>query len=357
MNLAALNQDYHNGYGGSGISYISDNIAGWMQADNPDVILLMIGINNIVQGSSSNPTDAENQLNGLVQRVVAVKPTAHLIVAQITPYSTYTDSVVQYNNYIKNTLVPFYDGQGKLVTTVDQYSNLLTNGAIDPTLFSNQINHPSPVGYDRMAKTWFQGIQALGTITHTPFPPISVPSLSDHNLLSNKPVVASSVYNASFDPSYATDGTASDQVFRGLSDGGTDTDMRLVIHGIGGGFDLIRLWQDMGDPNRIPAQVTIRSSASDTTSLNPASFETALASISSLLFNGDGYVDIESERSGEHAKPILGLWRRQFTGPILWCSHLRGSGIHGGRAIHGGGLGLRVNRNAGLWILATKRHI
>ena len=102
--------------------------------------------------------------------MVAVKPTAHLIVAQITPYSSYTDSIVQYNNYIENTLVPFYDGQGKLVTTVDQYSNLLTNGAIDPTLFSNQINHPSPVGYDRMAQTWFQGVRSLGTVTHTPFP-------------------------------------------------------------------------------------------------------------------------------------------------------------------------------------------
>lgn len=290
--ITALNQDYHNGYGGTGVSWTSSRIASWIQADNPDVILLMTGINSIPSGSSGNPIDAENQLNGLVRRVVGIKPAAHLIIAQITPYSTYADSIVQYNNYIKNTLVPYYASQGKLVSTVDQYSNFLTNGAIDPTLFSNQINHPSPVGYDRIAQTWFQGVQALGTITHTPLPQVSVPSLNDHNVLSNKPVVASSVYNASFNPSYATDGTVNDQLFRGTLDGGTDADMGLVIHGISSGFDLVRIWQDVDDPNRVPARVTIRSSASDTTSLDAASFETALASVSNLVFDAVGYVDI-----------------------------------------------------------------
>jgi hypothetical protein len=214
VNLASLNQDYHNGYGGRGTSYIFDNITDWMAASNPDVILLMIGINNIAGGSSGNPIDLENQLNGVVGKVVAAKPTAHLIIAQTTPYSTYTDSLVQYNNYIKNNLVPFYAGQGKLVTTVDQYSNLLTGGAIDPSLFSNGINHPSLPAYDRLAQTWFQGIQALGTIAHTPFGSV-IPSLHDENVLSGKPVVATSSYNASFTPAYITDGTSSSHVFKG----------------------------------------------------------------------------------------------------------------------------------------------
>lgn len=292
VDLAAAEQDYHNGYGGQGITYISNNIVNWMRADNPDVILLMIGINDIGEYSVGNPTDAETRLNALVRKVVQVKPTAHLIVAQTIPYAAYTDSIVQYDNYIKNVLVPTYGSQGKLVTTVDQYSSMLTNGAIDPALYSNAINHPSPEGYDRMAQVWFDGIRDLGTITHTPLPPVTIHQITDANLLSGKPVVASSLYSASFDPSYATDGTANDQVFQGPWDGGTDTDMRLVIHGLGSGFNLIRLWEDLTDPNRVPAQVTIRSSRSDMTSLAPASFETALGSVANLFFNADGYVDI-----------------------------------------------------------------
>jgi acyl-CoA thioesterase I len=169
--LRAVNQDNHRGYGGWGVDNIAGNIGSWLTTDNPDVVLLMIGINNIGQGSSGSPTAVEDSLNGLVQTIVNTKPDARLIVAQITPYSGYTDSIVQYNNYIKNTLVPYYAGQGKHVSTVDQYSNFLTSGgAIDTGLYANGINHPNQTGYDRMAQTWFEGIQALGTITPTPSP-------------------------------------------------------------------------------------------------------------------------------------------------------------------------------------------
>ena len=98
------------------------------------------------------------------------RPTAHVIVAQITPYATYTDSIVQYNNYIKNTLVPHYAGLGKNVTTVDQYANFGTGTTVNSSLYSNGINHPNATGYDKMAQTWYNGIQSLGTIAHTAGP-------------------------------------------------------------------------------------------------------------------------------------------------------------------------------------------
>jgi lysophospholipase L1-like esterase len=288
VDLAALNQQYHNGYGGQGVSFIASNIAGWMREENPDVILLMIGINDIGQGSAGNPTYLENRLYSLARTVATVKPTAHLIVAQTIPYATgYTDSIVQYNNYIKDTLVPSLTSQGKLVTTVDQYAPFLTDGQIDPSLYSNAINHPSAVGYQRMAQNWFDGIMSLGAITHTPLPDVVIHAITDANLLSNKPVTASSVYSDLFSPSSATDGTTNDHVF---SDGDTD---RLVVHNVGSGLNLIRIWQNMDDFNRIPAQVTIRSSASDTTSLDSASFEMSLADLSGLFFNANGYADIQ----------------------------------------------------------------
>ena len=171
FDLRTVGQDNHRGYGGKGISYISSNIANWMATDDPDVILLMIGINNISQYSTGEPTSAESDLNSLVNTVVTTNPETHLIVAQITPYAHYTDSLVQYNNYIANTLVPTYSTMGYNVTTVNQYDNLLTDGEIDPTLFSNGINHYTADSYGRMAQTWLEGIETLDFTTNDPVDP------------------------------------------------------------------------------------------------------------------------------------------------------------------------------------------
>jgi hypothetical protein len=168
--LRTVNEDFHRGYGGVDAVFLASNIGNWLSTDTPDVMLLMIGINSISQGGTSNPTTAENNLNALVQSIVYQRPTAHVVVAQITPYSTYTSSIVQYNAYIKNTLVPYFTGLGKNVTTVDQYSNFGTGTTVDSGLYANGINHPNAVGYDRMAQTWYDGIQALGTIAHTAGP-------------------------------------------------------------------------------------------------------------------------------------------------------------------------------------------
>ena len=155
---APVNQDHHRGYGGTFISYLSNNIVNWLNTDNPDVVLLMAGINNIPQGSSGEPVAAENAINALVQTILTTKPDAHLIVAKITPYSTYTDSIVRYNNYIENTVA----GLGKNISVVDQYANFAdSQGQIIPGMHANGINHPSQAGYDLMAQTWFEGVQKV----------------------------------------------------------------------------------------------------------------------------------------------------------------------------------------------------
>lgn len=161
--LRIAGQDHHEGYAGQNTAFIMGNISAWLSADQPDVMLLMIGINDIGQGSTGEPTGIELNLSNIVATVVGQSPNTHLIVAQITPYASYTDTLVRYNKYIANTLVPHFSGQGKYVTTVNQYTNLCMPGTtnIDAALFSNGINHPNAVAYDRMAQTWFNGIQAL----------------------------------------------------------------------------------------------------------------------------------------------------------------------------------------------------
>jgi len=168
--LRTVGQDHHEGYSSQGTAFILSNIGNWITNDQPDVILLHIGINDIGLGSTDEPTTVEANLSNIVATVVSLSPNTRVIVGQITPYSSYTAALVKYNNYIANTLVPYYAGQGKLVSTVNQYTNLCLPGTtnIDVSLFANGINHPGLIAYDRMAQTWFAELQRL---YFTPSPP------------------------------------------------------------------------------------------------------------------------------------------------------------------------------------------
>ena len=167
--LRAVGQDNHRGYGGATTSQILNGgvvggstnsfpgIAGMLNADNPDIVLLMIGTNGIA--------DAMSNIDPLVNTIVTTKPNAQLIVAQIPPRATGgtgpTDPTVQYNSYIRNTVVPKYRALGKNVTTVDQFANLLTpGGAIDTSLICPDGAHLRPAANELLAQTWFEGIEA-----------------------------------------------------------------------------------------------------------------------------------------------------------------------------------------------------
>ena len=158
VDLRDFGQDNHRGYGGKTASFLNANIASWLTTDNPDIILLKIG------------TNAQDQsgLNTLVNTIVTNQPDAQLIIAQIMPKFNYQQGIVDYNTYIRDTLVPTYQAAGKNVTLVDQYANFLTDTgdltSIDQSLFSNGINHPDNAGYDLMAESWFGGIQAVVSV-------------------------------------------------------------------------------------------------------------------------------------------------------------------------------------------------
>ena len=161
LDLRSLGQDGHRGYGGASTSMLQTNIISWLNSDNPDIVLLEIGTN----GQSTTDLDT------LVNTIVTTKPNAHLIIAEIIPTFIYSSAIVNYNSYIRNTLVPNYQAQGKNIILVNQYAPFLTNPAnlttIDQSLFSNGINHPDNDGYEKMAQIWLDGINALGLAPNT----------------------------------------------------------------------------------------------------------------------------------------------------------------------------------------------
>lgn len=155
--LRLIGQDNHRGYGGIGTAGILSGISSWMAADQPDVVLLMIGINDFTGGASAEPTDTESNLSAIVQAIYAANPDAHVVVSQIFSSATDTPAIRLYNTFIRNTLVPTFRAAGKSIDTVDQSASLLNGAAISASsMFANGSNHPIASGYDRMALALFR---------------------------------------------------------------------------------------------------------------------------------------------------------------------------------------------------------
>ena len=194
--LRTVGQDGNRGYAGAsvhdilaggivnGINNPIPDIVTALNADSPDIVLLMIGTNGFDPGGELDP---------LVNTIVTTKPDAQLIIAQIPPRVSNAAATLTYNNYIKNTLVPKYQSLGKNVTTVDQYPNFMnTDGTVNASLFENTYGtHIRPAGNELMAQTWYDGIMALSGIDPEPRPVVTgtytegnaPPALPTNNLI------------------------------------------------------------------------------------------------------------------------------------------------------------------------------
>ena len=147
-------QSAHRGYGGQQISFIRDNIETYIITDDPDIILLLIGING---GTTT-------ELNTLVANIFTAKPGVKLIVAELTPKTIDQARITELNTYITGTLVPFYKNEGRIIESIDLYSMFLDSvGNVDTLKLSNlpYYNHPTNIMYDQMAVKWIEGINSV----------------------------------------------------------------------------------------------------------------------------------------------------------------------------------------------------
>jgi lysophospholipase L1-like esterase len=162
--LRLLGQDCHEGYGAKATAFVAEHIEEWVRTNQPDFILLMIGINDIPAGATNAPERAKTNLQLIAERVAATSPSTHLIIAQTIPYTRPTPAILELNRFIRETLVPDCAARGMRISTVDQCRNFLAEPAGstgDPALYSNGYNHPNAEGYRRMARTWCEEIRRL----------------------------------------------------------------------------------------------------------------------------------------------------------------------------------------------------
>ena len=161
--LTSNGQQYHEGHSGyvieagtSGRAGIRDNIAAYLGANDPDLILLMIGTNDV--NLDYQVAAAPDRLSDLLTDIHTLNADAHVIVANLVPVQATSgalfDRVAAYNAAVPG-VVATHQGLGHNVSFLDMHSYLTAPGDLNDSL------HPNAGGYDNMAVAWEAGINAV----------------------------------------------------------------------------------------------------------------------------------------------------------------------------------------------------
>ena len=184
MPSGSFTKTYHEGYSGAVIAppgvmtspvhgyagtdvYLQKIVADAFTNATPDLVLLLIGVNDI--GRGRNPYQvATNDMPNLLDIIFSNAPNANVILAKIT--SLYSANLTGLNYAAYATNIPIYNAAlqamvnqrralGQNVFLADMFS-VVNIG----TMFNSDNVHPNATGLQAIAQEWFTRIQAI-TIT------------------------------------------------------------------------------------------------------------------------------------------------------------------------------------------------
>lgn len=131
---------------------IAQFVAKSIPAYHPDIVLLMIGTNDV--DNSLDLPNVPQRLGALIDSIVALDAHTLIVVAQITP--TMQDPLnarIQTYNAALPAVVKSRADAGKHVVLVDMYGAFVADKAYRTTLLYDRL-HPNIAGFQKMADTW-----------------------------------------------------------------------------------------------------------------------------------------------------------------------------------------------------------
>jgi lysophospholipase L1-like esterase len=141
----------HEGHRGWRIDEIGASVEPWLQHYQPQIVLLLIGTNDVVQNADLD--GAPGRLGALIDQITTVLPTSHVVVASIPPLR---DQVWQQRVLAYNAAIPTIVGtRGPHVSFVDLF-NVVDAG----DLIADGI-HLTPGGNRKLADAWYFAIRRL----------------------------------------------------------------------------------------------------------------------------------------------------------------------------------------------------
>ena len=156
------------GYAGPDV-YLQKIVADALTNATPDLVLLLIGVNDI--GRGRNPYQvATNDMPNLLDIIFSNAPNANVILAKVTSlynaslpglnYSAYATNIPIYNAALQ-TMVNQRRALGQKVFLADMFS--VVKRAV---MFNSDNVHPNATGLQAMAQEWFTRIQAITISTN-----------------------------------------------------------------------------------------------------------------------------------------------------------------------------------------------
>ena len=111
----------------------------------PDIVLLMIGTNDVERGAGFSPSDLQVDISQILSKIAAQLPNTTVLVSTLAPIRDDPNGLIPIANDAIRAAVGQAAGTGQHVTLVE------------PTLTLADLadeDHPNFVGYDKLAQTW-----------------------------------------------------------------------------------------------------------------------------------------------------------------------------------------------------------
>jgi lysophospholipase L1-like esterase len=152
----------HEGHPGYTIGDMAREVKSWLSTSQPDIILLMIGTNDVAWWTTEKGVQIGTRHDALIGQIQAVRPNAWILVASIPPQSS---SIILPNKVDRVTLaqdlnaairanVQARQSAGQKIRFVDVNSVLTTNDLYDGI-------HPTEAAHARIAQKWLDALLPL----------------------------------------------------------------------------------------------------------------------------------------------------------------------------------------------------
>ena len=150
---ADYDQD-HEAYWGYSVNELLPRVSGLVGQSNPDVVLIHVGTNDVLDGQSASGVASE--LGGMIDAIRASKPDVHILLAKIIPASPNATGTSAFNRLIED-LASRRSSAGSPIKVVDQASGYAVSDNYDGV-------HPGPSGESKLGNKWADALLAWRTI-------------------------------------------------------------------------------------------------------------------------------------------------------------------------------------------------
>jgi lysophospholipase L1-like esterase len=138
----------HEGVSGETVAQIANRVPSPALNTMPDIVLLHAGTNDL----TGNNAQVTTHMASLLDELTTSAPDALIVVARVIPIFYMLQGVESYNDSVEALAVERAN-QGKHIIVVDHFEGF-------PQSELGDTVHPNETGYERMAQTWYDGIES-----------------------------------------------------------------------------------------------------------------------------------------------------------------------------------------------------